>query len=278
MIELRPQHALGVLLKGARLARSTFYYQARVQEGGDRYAPLKARIGAIYVRHKGRYGYRRITDELRNAGSAVNHKTVQRLMRQLGLKSLVRPKKYRSYRGQFNAKVANVLDRQFEAEKPNQKWVTDVTEFNVRGDKLYLSPVMDLYNGEIVAYATQKRPHLPLVSNMLKKALGKLSGQQAPLLHSDQGWQYQMPAYRRQLAERGLTQSMSRKGNCLDNAAMESFFGTLKSEFFYLNKFDSIKRLETGLRQYIHYYNHERIKSKLKGLSPVQYRTQPSVA
>ena len=178
MIELRPQHALGALLKGARLARSTFYYQARVQEAGDRYAHLKARIGAIYVRHKGRYGYRRITDELRNAGSEVNHKTVQRLMQQLGLKSLVRPKKYRSYRGQFNAKVANVLDRQFEAEKPNQKWVTDVTEFNVRGDKLYLSPVMDLYNGEIVAYATQKRPHLPLVSNMLKKALGKLSAQQ----------------------------------------------------------------------------------------------------
>ena len=111
MIELRPQHSLGVLLKGARLARSTFYYQARVQEGGDRYAPLKARIGAIYVRHKGRYGYRRITDELRNAGSDVNHKTVQRLMQQLGLKSLVRPKKYRSYRGQLHAKVANVLDR-----------------------------------------------------------------------------------------------------------------------------------------------------------------------
>lgn len=269
---------MAALLKNARLARSTFYYQAKAQQASDRYVHLKARIGAIYTRHKGRYGYRRITDELRNAGSEVNHKTVQRLMQQLGLKSLVRPKKYRSYRGQLNAKVPNVLGRQFQADQPNQKWVTDVTEFNVRGDKLYLSPVMDLYNGEIVAYDTQRRPHLPLVSNMLKKALGKLSGQQAPLLHSDQGWQYQMPAYRRQLAEHGITQSMSRKGNCLDNAAMESFFGTLKSEFFYLNKFDSIRLLENGLRQYIHYYNHVRIKSKLKGLSPVQYRTQPSVA
>ncbi len=278
MIELRQEHPLAALLKNARLARSTFYYQAKAQQASDRYVHLKARIGAIYTRHKGRYGYRRITDELRNAGSEVNHKTVQRLMQQLGLKSLVRPKKYRSYRGQLNAKVPNVLGRQFQADQPNQKWVTDVTEFNVRGDKLYLSPVMDLYNGEIVAYDTQRRPHLPLVSNMLKKALGKLSGQQAPLLHSDQGWQYQMPAYRRQLAEHGITQSMSRKGNCLDNAAMESFFGTLKSEFFYLNKFDSIRLLENGLRQYIHYYNHVRIKSKLKGLSPVQYRTQPSVA
>jgi putative transposase len=278
VIELRQQHALNTLLKVARLSRSTFYYQAKVQQAGDRYAELKASIGAIYERHKGRYGYRRITDELRNAGWVVNHKTVQRLMQLLGLKSLVRPKKYRSYRGQFNAHVSNVLDRQFQADQPNQKWVTDVTEFNVRGDKLYLSPMLDLYNGEIVAYETQRSPQMPLVSNMLKEALRRLKGQEAPLLHSDQGWQYQMPAWRRQLEARGLTQSMSRKGNCLDNAAMESFFGTLKSEFFYLNKFNSIEQLETGLRQYIHYYNHERIKSKLKGLSPVQYRTQPSVA
>ncbi len=156
--------------------------------------------------------------------------------------------------------------------------MTDVTEFNVRGDKLYLSPVLDLYNGEIVAYEMQRRPQMPLVSNMLKKALASLKGKDAPLLHSDQGWQYQMPAWQRQLAARGLTQSMSRRGNCLDNAAMESFFGTLKSEFFYLNKFDSVERLEDGLRQYIHYYNYERVRSKLKGLSPVQYRTQPSVA
>ncbi|CAN1528429.1 Tra5 Transposase and inactivated derivatives [Burkholderiaceae bacterium] len=277
MIELRQHYPLTTLLKIAALSRSTFYYQVKAQQAGDKYAGLKASIGAIYDRHKGRYGYRRITDELRNAGSQVNHKTVQRLMQLLGLKSLVRPKKYRSWRGQFNVKVANVLDRQFQADRPNQKWVTDVTEFNVRGDKLYLSPVLDLYNGEIVAYETQRRPRMPLVSNMLKKALAKLKGEDAPLLHSDQGWQYQMPAWQRQLAERGLTQSMSRKGNCLDNAAMESFFGTLKTEFFYLNKFDSVERLEDGLRQYIHYYNHERIRSKLKGLSPVQYRTQPSL-
>jgi putative transposase len=275
VIELRQQHALSTLLEVAALSRSTFYYQAKVQQAGDRYAELKASIGAIYERHKGRYGYRRITDELRQVGSLVNHKTVQRMMQLLGLKSLVRPKKYRSYRGQFNVHVPNVLNRQFKADRPNQKWVTDVTEFNVRGEKLYLSPVLDLYNGEIVAYETQRQQHMPLVSNMLKKALARLKAGDAPLMHSDQGWQYQMLAWRCQLADRGLTQSMSRKGNCLDNATMESFFGTLKSEFFYLNKFENIERLEDGLRQYIHYYNHERIKSKLKGLSPVQYRTQP---
>lgn len=278
MIELRQQHPLAALLSVAGLSRSTFYYQAKVQRVGDKDAELKAGIAAVYERHKGRYGYRRITDELRNAGSPINHKAVQRVMQLLGLKSLVRPKMYRSYHGQFNVEVANILDRRFHADRPHEKWVTDVTEFNVRGDKLYLSPVMDLYNGEIVAYETRRRPEFPLVSNMLKKALGKLNSKQAPLIHSDQGWQYQMPAYRNQLAAAGVTQSMSRKGNCLDNATMESFFGTLKSEFFYLNEFESVEVLEDGLHQYIHYYNHERIKTKLKGLSPVQYRTQPSVA
>jgi putative transposase len=264
---------LAVLLKVAGLSRSTFYYQVRAQQLDDRHAGLKLRIHALYERHKGRYGYRRITAALRQAGERVNHKTVQRMMQNLGLKSLVRPKKYRSYKGQ-EASVPNLLARRFQAESPNQRWVTDVTEFNVRGEKLYLSPVMDLYNGEIVSYSMQKQPAFSLVGGMLKKALAKLADQDAPLLHSDQGWQYQMPAYRRKLAEQGVTQSMSRKGNCLDNAAMESFFGTLKSEYFYLNSFDTIEQLQAGIRHYIHYYNHERIKSKLKGLSPVQYRTQ----
>lgn len=257
----------------AGLSRSTFYYQVKAQESADKHATLKAAIKAIYERHKGRYGYRRITAELRQSGHFINHKTVQRQMQCIGLKSLVRRKKYRSYRGQL-ASTPNLLDRQFATERPNQKWVTDVTEFNVRGDKLYLSPVMDLYNAEIVAYEMSSRPRWPLVGNMLKKALAKLTGHDAPMLHSDQGWHYQMPAYRRKLLDHGLIQSMSRKGNCLDNAAMESFFGTLKSEFFYLNKFASIEQLQQGLHSYIHYYNHQRIKLKLKGLSPVQYRIQ----
>lgn len=258
----------------ACLSRSTYYYQAKALAVGDRCASLKLSIQTVYERHKGRYGYRRITAQLRKMGQAVNHKSVQRLMKSLGLKSLVRPKKYRSYRGE-HASSPNLLDRKFEAKRPNEKWVTDVTEFNVRGDKLYLSPIMDLYNGEIVAYEMQERPLFSLVGNMLNRALAKLKRRGgAPLLHSDQGWHYQMPAYRKQLAENGLTQSMSRKGNCLDNAAMESFFGTLKSEFFYLNKFAGIEDLKARLCRYIHYYNHHRIKLKLSGLSPVQYRTQ----
>lgn len=274
MLELKQGHALTLLLRVSGLPRSTFYYQAKALREGDKYTDRKARIQAIYHHHKGRYGYRRITAELRHDGQPVNHKTVQRLMQGLGLKSLVRCKKYRSYKGQYAAQP-NVLNRQFKAERPHQKWVTDVTEFNVKGQKLYLSPVMDLYNGEIVAYEMSKRPVFALVDRMLKKALGCLSGQdEAPLLHSDQGWQYQMSSYQRQLKERGLTQSMSRKGNCLDNAAMESFFATLKSEYFYLNPVDSLEQLQSGIEEYIHYYNHHRIRLKLKGLSPVQYRTQ----
>lgn len=264
---------MGVLLQAAGLSRSTFYYQAKVLQAGDKDADLKARISASYERHQGRYGYRRITAELGRKGEVVNHKAVQRVMQSLGLKSLVRPKKYRSYRG-TTASTPNLLNRQFNAERPNEKWVTDVTEFNVRGDKLYLSPVMDLFNGEIVAYEMHEQPIFPLVGNMLKKALARIEGEEAPMLHSDQGWQYQMPAYRQRLAEHGLTQSMSRKGNCLDNAAMESFFGTLKSEFFRLERFENIEQLRQGLRGYIHYYNHDRLKLKLKGLSPVEYRTQ----
>ena len=237
---------------------------------------MKRQIGTLFARHKGRYGYRRVTAAIRQLGKKVNHKTVQSLMGELGLKSLVRPKKYRSYKGEVGNAAPHVLQRRFDTTGINQKWATDVTEFNVAGEKLYLSPVMDLYNGEIIAFETSKRPEYSLVGFMLKKALCKLRRGDRPILHSDQGWQYRMSAYQRALQEKGVVQSMSRKGNCLDNAAMESFFAVLKSEFFYLNKFSSVDDLQAGLEKYIHYYNHDRIKMKLKGLSPVQYRTQPS--
>ena len=216
-----------------------------------------------------------MTAAIRGRGERVNHKTVQRLMVDMGLKSLVRPKKYRSYKGQAGRVAPDLLQRQFTADRMNQKWTTDVTEFNVAGQKLYLSPVMDLHNGEIIAFETARRPAFQLVQNMLAKALDRIGEGETPILHSDQGWQYQMPAWGRMLEKRNIAQSMSRKGNCLDNAAMESFFATLKSEFFYLNHFENVESLRSGVETYISYYNNDRIKLKLKGLSPVQYRTQP---
>lgn len=278
MQELRQQYPIAGLLKLAKLPRSTFYYQLKVLQAEDKHKQLKEQIQTVFNRHKGRYGYRRVTAAVRQLGEKVNHKKVQRLMGSLGLKSLVRPKKYQSFKGEVGQAAANELQRRFEAKAVNQKWVTDVTEFNVAGKKLYLSPILDLYNGEVVAFETAERPKFELVSSMLKKALAKLGPDDKPMVHSDQGWQYRMPAYQRLLRDREIVQSMSRKGNCLDNAAMESFFAVLKTEFFYLNKFSSIEELKAGLKSYIHYYNHDRIKLKLKGLSPVQFRTQPLAA
>ena len=256
------------------MARSTYFYHEKLSKLEDKYGDLKQQIQAIYHRHKGRYGYRRITLALRNAGTIVNHKCVQRLMRSMKLKSRIRAVKYRSYKGEVGKIAKNVLQRKFKANRPNQKWVTDVTEFNVMGEKLYLSPVMDLFNGEIIAFQTERKPIFGLVKDMLKKSIDKLKSNEKPIIHSDQGWQYQMRYYQQQLAERGLTQSMSRKGNCLDNAAMESFFGILKSECFHGEEFKSVDELEQKVKEHIHYYNHERIKVKLKGLTPVEYRNQ----
>ena len=242
----------------------------------DRHAALKDRIKSVFAAHKGRYGYRRVTAALRGAGETVNHKPVQRLMGELDLRSIVRPKKYRSYKGRAARVAPDLIKRQFTARRANQKWVTDVTEFAVAGQKLYLSPIMDLYNGEIIAFETARRPVFKLVETMLDRAVKRLRDEDRPILHSDQGWQYQIPAWRHMLRGHNISQSMSRKGNCYDNAAMESFFGTLKSEFFRQSRFENITALQNGIEDYIRYYNHDRIKLKLNGLSPVQYRTQPS--
>ena len=242
--------------------------------GADKYEAAKAEISAIYHENRGRYGYRRITMELHNRGLRLNHKTVQRLMKELGLVCLVRMKKYRSYKGEAGKIAPNLLQRNFRAEKPNQKWVTDVTEFNLFGEKLYLSPILDLCSGDLVSYTISARPVLDMVTSMLDKAFEKLPDGTGLILHSDQGWQYQHKKYQTMLKEKGIRQSMSRKGNCLDNAVIENFFGLLKSELLYLQKFDSIEHFKRELLDYLDYYNNYRIKAKLKGLPPALHRQQ----
>jgi putative transposase len=230
-------------------------------------------INEIYHYHKGRYGYRRITLEINKRGPLINHKTVLKLMRELGLKSLIRVKRYKSYKGQIGLTAPNILQRNFKTVKPNKKWATDITEFKVLGNKLYLSPIIDLFNGEIISYDLSEKPDFKQVVAMLKMSFKKISNHKNLILHSDQGWQYQMKQYRRLLQDKGITQSMSRKGNCLDNAVIESFFGILKSELFYLNKYESISQLKKDIKEYIEYYNNERIKKDLSGMSPIEYRT-----
>ena len=276
--ELRREHNLAILLEIAQLPKATYYYHCKKQESVDKYDQSKAEIQAIFHDNKGRYGYRRVTNELRNRGFTLNHKTVQRLMKELELVCRVRMKKYRSYKGDVGKIADNELNREFHAEKPNQKWVTDVTQFRLFGQKLYLSPILDLYSGDIVTYTISDRPNLEMVTSMLEQAFQKLLCNTGLLLHSDQGWHYQHKQYRRMLAEKGIKQSMSRKGNCYDNAVMENFFGHIKSELLYLQEFESVDHFKQELIEYIDYYNNRRIKARLKGLPPALHRQQALLA
>ena len=235
-------------------------------------------IEKIYHDHKGRYDYRRVHLELRNQGIMLNHKTVQRLMGLLGLKSKVRPKRYNSYRGETGKTSPNVLERDFNATKPDEKWVTDVTEFKVQEQKVYLSPIIDLFTQEVIAYKVAKNACLPLVTGMLTEAVTTLPKDAKPIIHSDQGWQYRHWKYQEVLADSGLTQSMSRKGNCLDNAVAENFFALLKTEMYHNHHFEDADDLIAHIDDYIEYYNTKRIKVKLKGLTPIEYRNQALLA
>ena len=262
------------MLDVAGLPRSTYYYYTKKQKEPDKHAELKEEICAIVTENKGRYGYRRVTQELRNRGLHHNHKLVMKLMHQMGLSSKVRMKKYRSYKGEVGKIAPNLLNRDFRAEKPNQKWVTDVTEFSLFGEKLYLSPILDLCSSDLVSYTISDRPVLSMVTTMLDEAFAKIPAGTNLILHSDQGWQYQHKQYQQMLREKGVRQSMSRKGNCLDNAVIENFFGLLKSELLYLQEFRSMEHFKLELIEYLDYYNNRRIKAKLKGLPPAIHRQQ----
>ena len=269
---------LDLLLEAARLPRSTYYYQLKQLDRLDKDKYLKAEIQSIFTEHRGNYGYRRMTLELRNRGYMVNHKRVQRLMKVLGLSARIRRKrKYSSYQGEIGKKADNLIQRQFEAAKPMEKCYTDVTEFAIPAStqKLYLSPVLDGFNSEIIAYNLSTSPNLDQVKAMLNQAFSE-EHYTNTILHSDQGWQYQHQYYHHFLEGKGIQPSMSRKGNSPDNGMMESFFGILKSEMFYgyEKTFHSLEQLEQAIVDYIDYYKNKRIKVKLKGLSPVQYRTK----
>lgn len=246
----------------------------------DKYHEIKDVIQQIFTSNKGRYGYRRITLELHNRGYHINHKTVQRLMGQMEIKCLLRKTKYKSYKGEVGRIAPNLIQRNFNANKPNIKWTTDITEFSIPDGKLYLSPILDMFNGEIMSYNVSEHPVFSQITDMLSKAFEKIPDNTELILHSDQGWQYQMKPYQVLLKQKGIKQSMSRKGNCLDNSIMENFFGIMKTEMFYGQEFTykSKMELKQAINDYIEYYNNKRIKEKLKGLSPIQYRKQSLVA
>jgi len=271
--ELKETHKLNILLKILGLSRSSYYYTKNKEDKDKKNKNIEEAILLIQEKNKYRYGYRRITLELKNMGFIVNHKKVLRLTRKLGVLSFVRPtRKYNSYKGEIGKIADNIIDRDFFASEPLKKCYTDVTQFKVGEDKVYLAPIIDGYNAEIIAYNISFSPNMEQQHEMLSQLQDKRYD--GMILHSDQGWQYQHISYRQSLKTKGITQSMSRKGTSADNAFMESFFGVLKSEMYYgfENTFKNKYELKEAIIDYIKYYNEERIKLNLGGLSPVNYR------
>lgn len=274
-----------------QISRSTYYYWLNHQDPDEtKHAELMEKIREIFEKNKKRYGYRRITLQLRRDGFRINHKTVKRLMKKMNLFGITPRAKYKSYQGDFNGTVANkllrkevdeetnttVYVRDFKAETSNEIWTTDVSEFPISAGKLYLSPILDLYDHAIVSYNISPRPNFQQTIDMLEKSFTANTELEGLIFHSDQGWQYQMAQYHTILQEHGINQSMSRKGNCLDNCVMENFFGKMKNEMFYGHEyeFESLEALQTAMEEYISYYNTERIQVGLKGLTPCEARHQ----
>lgn len=194
-------------------------------------------------------------------------------MNSLNIHGKQRRSKYKSYKGEVGKIAPNLINRNFETSKPFEKLATDVTEFNVCDDKVYLSPILDMYNNEVISYSISLSPNFNQTRKMLQELFEKLPQEAKPILHSDQGWQYQMKEFQQLLQDHNIIQSMSRKGNCLDNSVMENFFGRLKVEMFYGEKFQAVDEFVHCLEEYINYWNNERISLTLNGMSPVQYRT-----
>lgn len=259
----------------ASLPRSTYYFEKSKHDVDEvKNKHICGLISEIFHEHKGRYGFRRIQAELRNRGEIVNHKKIIRLMKKMGLKAMFKRQKYHSYQGEVGVIADNHIARNFLASRPNEKWTTDVSQFNCPFGKAYLSPIIDMGTGDIVAWDLSLSPNLEQTKRMLDQAFAKYSNLEGLILHSDQGWQYQHRYYQEQLKSRGIIQSMSRKGNCIDNSIMESLFGTLKNEMFYghENEYETFEQFKAAIEEYITYYNNKRIKRKTKWMPPSKYR------
>ncbi|WP_302910968.1 IS3 family transposase [Lactobacillus acidophilus] len=264
------------------IARSTYYNIIKPKDKPKRKKPgFLSRMKEIFDYHQRRYGYRRVAMQLRKEGYAVTDRAVRYWMHKLKLKGRRRNKRrYSSYKGTIGKIAPNLIHRGFFAIRPNMKWYTDITEFHLNGQKLYLSPILDGCGGDIVSYSISRHPDMNLVMSMLNKAFAKHKALNACIFHTDQGCQYQSRVYQRALKLHGITQSMSRKGNSMDDGLMENFFGLLKTEMFYDQeyKYHNLEELTQAIEEYIKYYNNERIKSRLKGLTPIEYRDQALVS
>lgn len=265
---------LNLLLKIAKISKSTFYYEINKIDSDLKNKEIIKKIIEIFKKHHKNYGVRRVYHELKNLGYLINHKKVQRLMKKLGLTALKHKQKYHSYQGTVGAVADDLIKRNFTADGPNQKLTTDVTQFSFSWEKCYLSPMLDMFNSEIVGYDLSLVANYAQIERMLDSIDFSNRDISSLILHSDRGWQYQNPRFVNFLRQHGIRQSMSRKGNCLDNSIMESFFAIMKNEIYYgkEDQIKSFKQFKSIVRNYIKYYNEERIKSKTNWMSPIDYR------
>ena len=283
-------------MKVAGLAKSTYeYYKSKkhlnaIQRKENKDKEILDIIKPTFDKHKSRYGYRRIILSLKDELMGINHKRIQRIMRENGLYGKQVKHKYHSYKGDNGVSKENLLlykeidevnhkttyVRDFSTTGPNQKWTTDVSEFKISDGKLYLSPIMDLHDNSIISFDISLTPNFEQTKRMIERAFKQYDDLEGLIFHSDQGWQYQMKQYKKWLSDKGIKQSFSRKGNCMDNSLMENFFGIMKNEMFYGEEstFKTLDDLKTAMEEYINYYNEERINIKRKGLTPLQYRYQ----
>ncbi len=255
------------------MARSTYYYHRSLLDKPDKYQEVSDRLRELHSLHKGRYGYRRMTAVLQAEGYVINHKTVRKLMRKIGIECRIRRRKKRVNVSAELAVKPNILDRQFQADAPFEKAVTDVTEFYISGHKVYVSALLDLYDGAVISMVMSRHNNTDLImsmfDNMDETQLNKLEN---ILIHSDQGILYRTIRYHEFLESKHIVQSMSRRGNCYDNAVVESFFGTFKSETIKILPIKNLEQLAKELIDYTKYYNEVRLKSSLGYKSPLEYR------
>lgn len=271
---LEPKYKLSVLLQIAEMARSTYYYTLSAIRKPDKYSDARVKLNELHVEHQGRYGYRRLTSELRKEGITLNHKTVSRLMKEESIECKIRRKRKKYFNPSQELEASpNVLNRDFTATEPYKKAVTDVTEFWIKNTKIYVSVLIDLYDGAVISTSFSTSNNTNLIINMFDRIPNdKKACMVNMLIHSDQGILYRTNRYHNFVNANNIIQSMSRRGNCYDNAVAESFFGTFKSEVLYIKDIPSVEVFKQEFEEYIHYYNYDRIKSKLGYLSPMQYR------
>lgn len=262
-------------LQKLKLLKSSYYYQRKRLACTDKYAELKNRIKELSNENGGRYGYRRIHALLAKEGTCVSEKIVRKLMSECEARVKVkRRNKYNSYKGEITPAVPNIIQRNFHADMPNQKWLTDITEFTIPAGKVYLSAIIDCFDGMLPAWNINSAPDASLVNNMLDRACCTLNKKEHPVIHSDRGCHYRWPGWISRMTQSGLQRSMSKKGCSPDNSAYEGFFGRLKNEMFYNRSWSkvSIVQFTAVLNEYLLWYNETRIKVSLGNISPLEYR------